>query len=85
MKNISTEYPLHLAMFFVFIATITFIANESAMLSMTNEEKLAKIEECTKNNYGVEYNYLFNGKVKEVGCCTKGQQFCNFDNLKSQR
>ena len=85
MKIDSVNYPLHLAMIFVFISTFAFVLTECGMFSMTNDQKLAKIEECTKNNYGIEYNYLFNGKVKEVGCCTKGQQYCNFNNLKSQK
>ena len=84
MKIDRVNYPLDIAMVFVFALTLAFIINECGLLSMTNEQKLAKIEECTKNNYGVEYNYLMNRNVKSVGCCTKGQIYCNFDNLKGK-
>lgn len=84
MKIDRVNYPLDIAMVLVFALTLAFIINECGLLSMTNEQKLSKIEECTKNNYGIEYNYLMNHNVKSVGCCTKGQLLCNFDNLKGK-
>lgn len=84
MKKDFTDLPLWVAFVFVVLTAIGFILNEGGAFSMTEEQKLTKMKQCTNDGYGIQANLLLNGKTKEVTCCSKIESNCDFSNLKNK-
>lgn len=49
---------------------------------ITNEEKIAKIKECTSENLGIRYSYDIGMTVRSMSCCEPGEYLCKTNNLK---
>ena len=77
--------PLYITGAFVIICSSYAMLYEGGMFSISEEQKIQKIKQCTADNLGLNVDYLlFSGKVHNVTCCTKYESNCNLKNLENK-
>lgn len=80
--NLLISWPLYVTAAFVIICSSFAMLHEGGMFSISEEQKILKIKQCTADNFGLNIEYLlFSGKVHNVKCCTKYEAYCDLRNL----